>query len=192
MIQLPKNYKALIFDLDGTLADTMPAHYKACQIVCNKYGFDFPEDFFYEEAGKPTLEVFEALMIKLGKNLDGRKLGREKESVFLDLIENITPLKMVAQIAKAHKGKTPMAIASGGQRISVNLTLKAIGMENFFDAVISCDDVTQFKPHPETFLKAAYSLNVKPDVCVVFEDGEPGIEAAKVAGMMVVDVRKYL
>lgn len=191
MIQLPKNYKALIFDLDGTLADTMPIHYEACQIVCNKYGFDFPEDYFYAEAGKPTLEVFESLMIKLGKDLDGRELGREKEQRFLDLIGKVTPLKMVAEIVEAHKGKTPMAIGSGGQRISVDLTLKAIGMESFFDAVVSCDDVTQFKPHPETFLNAAESLNVKPEDCVVFEDGDPGIDAAKAAGMMVVDVREY-
>ncbi len=192
MIKLPSNYKALIFDLDGTLADTMPAHYKACQIVCNKYGFDFPEDFFYAEAGKPTLEVFELLMKKLGKDLDGRVLGAEKEAVFLNLIKEVKPLELIAKIAREHKNKMPMAIGSGGQRISVDLTLEAIGMSNYFDSVVSCDDVTMFKPHPETFLKAAEEMGVDPKDCVVFEDGDPGIDAAKAGGMMVVDIRPFL
>lgn len=192
MIKLPDNYKALIFDLDGTLADTMPAHYKACQIVCNKYGFDFPEDFFYAEAGKPTLEVFELLMEKIGKDLDGRALGVEKEAVFLTLIHEIKPLELIAEIARENKNKVPMAIGSGGQRISVDLTLDAIGMTGYFDSVVSCDDVTKYKPHPETFLKAAKEMGVDPEDCVVFEDGEPGIDAAKAGGMMVVDIRPFL
>lgn len=191
MIQLPEGYKAIIFDLDGTLADTMPVHYKACQLVCNRYGFDFPEDFFYAEAGKPTLEVFELLMYKLGKDLDGRKLGKEKEEEFLKLIPEVTPLKMVEDVAKSHEGKVPMAIGSGGQRKSVELTLDAINMSDFFKVVVSCDEVEKYKPHPETFLKAAELMDVKPEDCVVFEDGDPGIQAAISAGMKVVDVRKF-
>ena len=192
MIKFPCNYKALIFDLDGTLADTMPVHYKACQIVCNKYGFDFPEDFFYAEAGKPTLAVFELLMKKLGKDLDGRLLGIEKEAVFLRLIHEVKPLDLIAEIAIFNKGKVPMAIGSGGQRRSVDLTLEAIGMANYFDVIVSCDDVKKFKPNPETFIKAATQMNVAPKDCLVFEDGDLGIDAARDGGMMVVDVRQFL
>ena len=192
MIKFPCNYKALIFDLDGTLADTMPVHYKACQIVCNKYGFDFPEDFFYAEAGKPTLVVFELLMKKLGKDLDGRLLGIEKEAVFLSLIHEVKPLDLIAEIAIFNKGKVPMAIGSGGQRRSVDLTLEAIGMANYFDVIVSCDDVKKFKPNPETFIKAATQMNVAPKDCLVFEDGDLGIDAARDGGMMVVDVRQFL
>lgn len=192
MIKFPCNYKALIFDLDGTLADTMPVHYKACQIVCNKYGFDFPEDFFYAEAGKPTLAVFELLMKKLGKDLDGRLLGIEKEAVFLSLIHEVKPLDLIAEIAIFNKGKVPMAIGSGGQRRSVDLTLEAIGMANYFDVIVSCDDVKKFKPNPETFIKAATQMNVAPKDCLVFEDGDLGIDAARDGGMMVVDVRQFL
>ena len=192
MIKFPCNYKALIFDLDGTLADTMPVHYKACQIVCNKYGFDFPEDFFYAEAGKPTLAVFELLMKKLGKDLDGSLLGIEKEAVFLSLIHEVKPLDLIAEIAIFNKGKVPMAIGSGGQRRSVNLTLEAIGLANYFDVIVSCDDVKKFKPNPETFIKAATQMNVAPKDCLVFEDGDLGIDAARDGGMMVVDVRQFL
>ena len=192
MIKFPCNYKALIFDLDGTLADTMPVHYKACQIVCNKYGFDFPEDFFYAEAGKPTLAVFELLMKKLGKDLDGSLLGIEKEAVFLSLIHEVKPLDLIAEIAVFNKGKVPMAIGSGGQRRSVDLTLEAIGLANYFDVIVSCDDVKKFKPNPETFIKAATQMNVAPKDCLVFEDGDLGINAARDGGMMVVDVRQFL
>ena len=191
MIKLPEKYKALIFDLDGTLADTMPLHYKACQLVCNEKGFDFPEDYFYQEAGKPTIEVFQNLMIKLGKDLDGEILGKAKEKQFLDLISEVTPLKMVADIAQSHKGKIPMAIGSGGQRYSVELTLDVIGYTGFFDSIVSCDDVSNYKPSPDTFLKCAEEMGVEPKDCIVFEDGDPGIKAAKTAGMMVVDVREY-
>ena len=192
MIKFPCNYKALIFDLDGTLADTMPIHYKACQIVCNKYGVDFPEDFFYAEAGKPTLKVFQSLMKKLGNNLDGSLLGLEKEAVFLSLIHEVKPVDLIAEIAVLNKGKVPMAIGSGGQRKSVDLTLEVIGMSNYFDVIVSCDDVNKFKPHPETFLKAATQMNIAPKDCLVFEDGDLGVDAARSGGMMVVDVRRFL
>lgn len=191
MISLPKQFKAIIFDLDGTLADTMPIHYRACQIVCQEYGFDFPKDYFYQEAGKPTLEVFQNLVKMLGKNLDGNTLGRAKEEKFLELIHTVQPISLVADVARNYKGKVPMAIGSGGQRNSVNLTLKAIGFDEFFDSVVTCDDVVEHKPHPATFLKAAYDMGVSATDCLVFEDGDPGIQAAKSAGMMFVDIREY-
>ena len=185
--------RTAIFDLDGTLADTMPIHYKACQLVCNKNGFDFPEEYFYQEAGKPTIEVFTNLMQELEiKGFNGSELGQEKEKIFLELISMVEPLHIVADIAKSYKGKIPMAIGSGGQRKTVELTLDAINFNNFFDSIVTCDDVEKYKPDPETFLKAAFEMGVDPKDCVVFEDGNPGIEAAKAAGMMVVDVREFL
>ncbi|MAW65934.1 MAG: hypothetical protein CMD18_07050 [Flavobacteriales bacterium] len=192
MIKLPSHFKAFIFDLDGTLADTMPIHYKACRMVCNKHGFDFPEDYFYQEAGKPTLEVFRSLIDKLEiKGVDSQELGREKEQAFLELIKWVKPFPVVAEVARFYKGKIPMAIGSGGQRETVNLTLNTIGFDDFFDSVVTCDDVEKYKPDPETFLKAASEMGVEPRDCVVFEDGEPGINAALKAGMMVIDIRKY-
>jgi len=193
MIKLPSGFKAFIFDLDGTLADTMPIHYKACQMVCKKNGFDFPKDYFYQEAGKPTIDVFRSLINKLGiKGVDSDQLGREKERAFLEMIQLVKPLTVVSEIAKYYKGKIPMAIGSGGQKNTVELTLNAIGFNDFFDAIITCDDVEKYKPDPETFLKAAMEMGVEPKDCIVFEDGEPGIVAASKAGMMVVDIRNYL
>ncbi len=193
MIELPSDFKAFIFDLDGTLADTMPIHYKACQVVCNKNGFDFPKDYFYQEAGKPTLEVFRNLIDKLQiKGVDGDQLGRQKEQAFLEFIQLVKPLPIVSELAKSYKGKVPMAIGSGGQKNTVELTLNAIGFKDFFDSVVTCDDVKKYKPDPETFIKAAFEMGVDPKDCVVFEDGDPGIVAASKAGMMIVDIRNYI
>lgn len=190
--QIPFEYDALIFDLDGTLADTMPLHYKACNLVCNQYGFEFPYDFFLSQAGRPTIEVFEDLVKIYGHNVNGALLGEKKEAKFLEVIQEVTPIELTQRIALEHEGKIPMAIGSGGQRKSVELTLDVIGMANIFDAVVSCDDVNHPKPHPETFLKAAEIMGVQPQKCVVFEDGEPGIVAAKAAGMHCIDVRPLL
>src|SRR3954464_15601014 len=89
------NVKALIFDIDGTLIDTMPVHYKASQLICNAHGFDFPLDFFHASAGIPTEEVFEMLIKKLKLNHDGRALGRMKDEKYIEMMNEVKPLKEV-------------------------------------------------------------------------------------------------
>lgn len=191
MIDLSK-YDAIIFDLDGTLADTMPLHYEACNAVCEKRGFSFPLDFFYAEAGKPTTEVFLNL-IKLKKlSFDGLELGEEKEKKVLDLMHKVTFVNPVKEIFDFYKGKKKFAIGSGGQRVTVDLTLKYLDISNDFQAIVTCDDVTKHKPNPETFLKAAELMDINPEKCIVFEDGNPGIEAAIKANMDYLDIRTLL
>lgn len=183
-------YKAFVFDLDGTLADTMPLHYEACNAVCKVHGFEFPLDYFYQEAGKPTLLVFQNLVKLLNLPLDGLELGKAKEAMVLDLLPKVGFVPSVYDIFVRYKGDKKYAIGSGGQAHTVNLTLKYLGLSNKdFGAIVSADDVCFHKPHPETFLKAAYLLKLQPADCLVFEDGDPGIEAAKAAGMDYVDVR---
>lgn len=188
----PAHIKAFIFDLDGTLADTMPAHYKACQIVGEKYGFVFPETFFYECAGMPTTAAFDLLFKKENIQLDSMAIGLEKEEIFHTLLHEVKPIALTFELAQAEKGSIKMAIGSGGRRESVMNTLKAIGMEDFFNVIITCEDVENTKPAPDTFLLAAKQLGVAPENCLVFEDGDPGIVAAMSAGMECIDVRDYL
>lgn len=191
MIDLSK-YDAIIFDLDGTLADTMPLHYEACNAVCEKRGFSFPLDFFYAEAGKPTTEVFLNLMKLKKLSFDGFVLGEEKERKVLDLMHKVTFVNPVKEIFDFYKGKMKFAIGSGGQRITVDLTLKNLDISNDFQAIVTCDDVSKHKPNPETFLKASELMEVKPEKCIVFEDGDPGIEAAIKANMDYLDIRTLL
>lgn len=192
MIQVESQAKALLFDMDGTLIDTMSVHYKASQIICNELGFDFPIEYFYEKAGIPTIKVFEMLMEELNLPYDGKELGEKKEQKFVELLSEVKPLDMVADIAKAYYQKMPMAICTGGTKDIVQKTLEATDMAKYFNVIVTADDVTNPKPHPETFLKAAELLGINPADCQVFEDGEQGVIAGQRANMMVTDIRPYL
>ncbi len=192
MIDQVQNNKALIFDLDGTVADTMPLHYEASQIVCNSYDFDFPLDFFYSEAGRPSKDVFIDLMKKLDTGLDGAALAAKKEKIFLELLPTVKVIQPVFEVMKHYHKKIPFAIGSGGERKAVLATLEALNITSYFEAIVSADDVKRHKPFPDTFTNCADILQVKYDQCVVFEDGDPGIVAAKKAGMDVIDVREHL
>ena len=191
-IPIGENVKALIFDIDGTLLDTMPIHYKACQIVGEKHGFEFPLDFFYETAGTPTLEVFHMLGLKLNIDANFTIAAIEKESIYMDLAKDIRPIKVVEEIVKHFHGKLPMACGTGGTREIAELNLEASKMAHYFKAVITCDDVLNPKPDPETFLMAAEALGIEPQFCQVFEDGDLGLEAARAAGMIATDIRLYI
>ena len=184
--------KALIFDIDGTLVDTMPVHYKACQIICNQYGFDFPLDFFYAYAGVPTIKCFEILVEQLKLNLNGAELGRMKEEKYVELIHEVKPMKVVYDIALQYKDKLPMGLGTGSTRDIAAKTLASAGIIGMFDIIITADDVKYHKPAPDTFLLCAERMGIEPEYCQVFEDADPGIKAAKGAGMMVTDVRDYI
>ena len=184
--------KALIFDLDGTLADTMPTHYIAWLETSRLYGFEFPETLFYELAGVPTFRIVSILNEKFGTSMDPEITHEQKENAFLKYINTIKPVKSVMDLAIANFGKMPQSIGTGGVPDVVKLTLEAINAEQYFDIIVTARDVKNFKPAPDTFLLCAERMGVAPEFCQVFEDGEPGILAAKNAGMIVTDVRGYL
>ena len=183
--------QAIIFDIDGTLADTMPLHYKASQIVCNKRGFDFPLEYFYAKAGIPTHKVFEMLMLELKLPFNGYELATEKEAEFLKLIPEVKPLNPAAEVAKACYGKIPMALGTGGTKDIAIPIMEKIGMLSMFEIMVTPEMVEKPKPFPDTFIKAAEFMGIAPEFCLVFEDADPGLQAAKAAGMMAVDVRLF-
>ncbi len=191
-LNIPSHIEALIFDIDGTLVDTMPTHYKASQIACQKLGFDFPLQFFIDNAGRPTLSVFEDLIKEKGLSIDGRELGIKKESILESLINEFSPMPIIADTALHYFNKLPMALGTGGTSLIAKKTIEEVNMQQYFDVVVTADDVEFHKPHPETFLKCAEQMGISPDKCLVFEDGEPGIIAAKKAGMEYIDIRKIV
>ena len=184
--------KALIFDIDGTLADTMPIHYSAWKAMGLKHGFHYPEDLFYELAGIPTSHIVPIINERLGLSLDPEQVVVEKEGEFLRMIHETQPISPVIDVAKRWRGKVPMSLGTGGRRDIALLTLEAVGLDGFFDIMVAAEDVEHHKPAPDTFLECARLMNVEPRFCQVFEDGELGIEAAKRAGMIVTDVRPFL
>lgn len=181
---------ALIFDCDGTLADTMPAHYLAWVEILRPHGVSFPEERFYAMGGMPTGLILERLFSEVGKVPDVELLTRQKEEAFIARASEIRPVEKVLAIARAARGRLPMAVASGGHRHMVEMTLRRLGILDWFAAVVAAEDTAKHKPEPDVFLEAARRLRVAAADCTVYEDTDLGLEAARRAGMRFVDVRK--
>lgn len=188
------HHKALIFDCDGTLADSMPAHYTAWLATLRRYGLDhlLPHERFLSWGGRPAMRILGQLAREGGVELDAHAVSIEKEQAYIDFAQDIRAIEPVLAIARRFRGRLPMAVATGSRRNAVMKTLSVIGAADWFDAIIASDDVTHHKPHPETFLRAAEAVGVAPGSCLAFEDGEPGLVAARAAGMDVIDVRDML
>lgn len=186
---LPRPTGAAIFDLDGTLADTMPIHYRAWQEVASAHAFVFPEPRFYSLGGVPTLKIAALLIAEQGLGLDPVTITREKEEAVLRRFHEIQPIQAVVAIARRYRPTGRLAIASGGGRAMVERTLRQIGLLDWFPVVVAAEDTTRHKPEPDVFLEAARRLGVAPAVCTVYEDTDLGLEAARRAGMRGIDVR---
>ncbi len=191
-IEINKNTKGLIFDMDGTLADSMPIHFMAWKLTALENGFEYTEKQFLDTAGMPTLKIVPVINKELGLNLDPIEFSRRKEELFLENIRDVKLIEPVADIVRKYHNILPMSIGTGGKKEIAKLTLKMLGFEKFFDIIVSAEDVENHKPYPDTFLKCAELMGVEPEFCQVFEDGEMGLIAAEKAGMIVTDVRPYL
>lgn len=182
-------YGALIFDCDGTLADTMPAHYDTWKAVFNRHGIPLSLERFYSLGGVPAKEVVEILAGEAGVEIDPLAVAEEKDRAFMDQLDLVRPVESVAAVAQEFRGKIPMAVATGSHRELAEKTLELIGMAGWFDTLVCAEDVVNPKPSPDIFLEAARRLGVEPDRCCVYEDADLGILGARRAGMDVVDVR---
>lgn len=185
--------KGLIFDLDGTLADTMPYHFKGWKIACSKYGADLDTAFLRKHTGSPGWIIASEIIEKCGLNgsVSAEEIMNEKLDQFYKIQHMVKPIEPVAGLVRKYYGKLPMAVGTGGHREAVERTLKITNLRKYFDIIVTANDVTNFKPHPETFLKCAELMHLEPSVIEVFEDGDLGIEAAMRAGMVVTDVRSW-
>jgi beta-phosphoglucomutase-like phosphatase (HAD superfamily) len=181
--------KALIFDCDGTLADTMPLHWRAWQVVAQKHGLRFPEDRFYSLGGVPARDILKMLSQEQGLPLDPLAVSQEKEAAYIPFLPQVQEIGVVANIAREHYGVIPMAVASGGIAPHVNAVLTHLGIRHLFQAVVTSEDVTRQKPAPDIFLEAARRLGVAPQFCRAYEDTDLGLESIRAAGMEAVDVR---
>ena len=190
---LDPHIKGLIFDSDGTLINTMPLHRLAWLETLEPLGGQFSEELFYELAGVPSEKIVEILNEKFGYRLDPKETTLQKETLFVEkYLAQAQPIEPVIAIAKANKGRLPMAVATGGIPIVVNGAMQSIGMTGFFDTIVTAEDVSHGKPAPDIFLEAARRLGVEPQYCQVFEDSDAGLEAARRAGMVGTDIRPWL
>lgn len=184
--------RALVFDCDGTLADSMPAHFVAWTDALRPHGLVFTEERFYAFAGMSTRQIITRLAREQGIEVDVDAVARDKDEQFLRHVEEVRPIEPVVAIAREFRARGPMAVATGNVRRLAEATLGAIGIRSWFQAIVAADDITRPKPAPDAFLEAARRLGVEPRACRAYEDGDPGLEAARAAGMEVVDVRPWL
>lgn len=181
--------KGIIFDCDGTLADTMPLHWRAWQAIAERHRLQFPEDRFYSLGGVPSREILRMLAAEQGLALDHLAVAREKEDEYLPLIAQVEPINAVVGVVRQNHGKIPMAVASGGSRRVIELVLEHLNIRQLFAAVVTSEDVANQKPAPDIFLEAARRIGVPPQFCRAYEDTDLGLRAIRDAGMEAVDVR---
>lgn len=179
----------LIFDCDGTLADTMPLHWRAWNVVAERHRLFFPEERFYAMGGVPSRDILKLLRDEQSIEIDPLEVAKEKEHEYLHIMRECTPIHEVVEIAREHYGRIPMAVASGGLQHIICGVLEHLGIRHYFDAVVTSEMVKRQKPAPDIFLEAAHRIGVEPKFCRAYEDTDLGMTAIRAAGMEAVDVR---
>lgn len=188
---LTQTYDALLFDCDGTLADTMPAHYRAWRVTTDAHGLEFAEDRFYAYAGRPTRNIIAALAAEAGVEIDLDDAAHAKEASFLDQLAHVRPIDPVVEVVLRSRGRIPMAVVTGGYRNICLKILEHVGVAGAFQTIVASEDTERHKPDPDPFLEAARRMGARPERCVVWEDSDLGLEAARRAGMHWIDVRSF-
>lgn len=186
-----KSFDALLFDLDGTLVDSMPLHNKAWIETVANHGRAINEDMLLELAGISTLRTVEIFNDRYGWNLDPVLIAKEKESLYIKSLNNPENLKIaeeVLEVARKNFESKKLAIVTGGERETVEKVISITGLRDLFPVVVCAEDTERGKQFPDPFLLAAEKLKVSPEKCLVFEDGDVGIKGAQSAGMGVVKV----
>jgi HAD superfamily hydrolase (TIGR01509 family) len=176
--------KALIFDLDGTLANTETQHYKAWEKALKNNGVkQLPFETFMTYVGTSNEKIAGDYIESdnVSKNLD--ELVREKQLIYKDLIPEIQLFRGAREIIGRYHATYRLAIASSSHKEEIILLLKSQQLNSYFDLVIGGDMVRRKKPDPEIYLQAQQSLGFAPQECIAFEDSEHGLNSAKNAGM---------
>ncbi len=179
----------MIFDCDGTLADTMPLHWRAWRTIMERHGLHLTEDRFYSLGGVPSRDILKILSTEQGVPVDHLAVAREKEAEYLPLIAQVEPINAVVAVARR---KIPMAVASGGTIRPIEQVLNHLGIRRLFTVIVTSEDVVNQKPAPDIFLEAARRIGVPPKLCRAYEDTDLGLQAIRAAGMEAVDVRELL
>jgi len=188
-LELPAgDFRAYLFDCDGTIVDSMPLHYIAWKTAFAEWNCPFPEDLFYSWGGKPTREIIATLNEMHGLAMPVEALAEHKEEIYFTLLPQLKAIPEVLELIEAEHGRIPFAVVSGGRRNSVTKALSALDLIDKFETIVGSEDYVNSKPAPDAFLLAAERLGVPPQNCLAFEDTDMGIAAAAAAGMATVKI----
>jgi beta-phosphoglucomutase family hydrolase len=182
------NFRAYLFDCDGTIVDSMPLHYIAWRKALAEWNCVYEEELFYSWGGKPVRKIIADLNEIQGLNMPVDELAARKEALYHAQLPELKAIPPVLEQVLAQHGRIPLAVVSGSRTDSVIGSLTALGLLDKFDTLVCAEDYTHGKPAPDCFLLAAKRLNVEPSACLVFEDTDLGIQAATAAGMASVRV----
>ncbi|MFY1626301.1 HAD family hydrolase [Micromonospora sp. WMMD735] len=184
----PGDFRAYLFDCDGTIVDSMPVHHLAWRAALDEWGCDLPEDLFYAWGGRPVADIVVDLNTRHGLAMPVDVVARRREDAYQSFLPQLTAVPgVLAHIERAHR-QVPFAVVSGSTRESVTASLTALGLLDRFDVLVCAEDYARAKPDPECYLMAARLLDVPPEQCLVFEDTDLGVAAATAAGMASVRV----
>ncbi len=186
-LDLPKrDFPGIIFDCDGTLVDSMPLHFRAWTGAFEQIGapWQWSEDEFYANAGVPDRVTVMELNERHNATIDPDEVHRLKEAWYQEHMHELKPVAAVAELARryAEEGK-PISVASGSDISLVEPSLEIAGLRDLFEIIVTPRDVERGKPFPDMFLLAAEKMAVPAADCLVFEDGQAGIDAAIAADM---------
>ena len=179
-IDINDDVQALIFDCDGTLVDSMPLHMKSWEKAFKFFNIRFDYDYLFSLKGMKELEIIKSYNKKFGTNLNPEETVNKKHNIYFKNINSVKPIEPIVKIATEYFGKFPLAVVSGSVRDIVRKELEVIGIFHLFNTILTANDTFKPKPAPDIFYEAAKRLNVSPENCLVFEDGDPGLDAATI------------
>jgi beta-phosphoglucomutase len=188
--------QGVIFDLDGVLTDTAVYHYQSWKQIASSFNFELTEKHNEQLKGVSRSESLDHILSWAGITLDPEMKNRllvEKNGLYLDLIQSLSSRDILPGVTDFlhHLIGQGVKTAVGSSSKNANFILSKIGLMPFFEVVVDGTMVKQTKPDPEVFLLAAASLGLNPESCLVVEDAEAGVEAAKSAGMKVLGISAH-
>ncbi|WP_051366367.1 HAD family hydrolase [Hamadaea tsunoensis] len=190
-LEPPPDAQALLFDWDGTLADSTTANYHSLREGLQEHGHLLRRDWFDQRTGLSTHEMVRLLAAETGAPLDSSLVARRRDAAFLDrFVHTVEPVRPVLDIARTARAQgRRLAIATGGTTVSFAPTLDHLGIRDLFTVIVTREDVDNGKPAPDLYLLALSRLGVPARDAVVYEDSDEGLRAAAAAGIDAIDVR---
>ncbi|MGF1776827.1 beta-phosphoglucomutase family hydrolase [Vibrio nomapromontoriensis] len=178
-----EHYQAIIFDMDGTLLDTMPTHLEAWKQTVEHFGLPFDKQWVHSMGGMPSVKIAAVLLKEAESTIEPKEVASFKLKTFAEMPIRAEPIAHTLNVMNTYLGDKPMAIGTGSMRESAHRLLKHAELFEHFECVVSSDDVERHKPNPDTFLRAAQLMQAEARHCIVFEDTMLGLQAAHAGGM---------